>query len=354
MGHAACATIRVNRTESGAAIPSNPMIEITRLQKIIDQRTALDIPELKIADGEVVGVVGPAASGNEVLLELLIGRAQPSAGKVRIAGLDPRAEAERFARHVGVLFYEDGLYPGLSPKGNLRFFCQVQGLPGARADEVLEEIGMADRAGTRLDRLPPSLHRRLAFGRTILHHPSDLILVDPMARCDQSTLVILSGLIRFQAEQQKAVLILADDAAHLEGACDLIFHISGGRISASHQWGGGPSIAEAFRIPVRLEGSVALVNPSEVLFAEAEEGRAVLVTNHARMPTQFTLSELEERLGRSGFFRAHRGYLVNLQHVKEVIPFTRNSYSLRVDNADGTLIPLSRRAATELRELLGF
>jgi ABC-2 type transport system ATP-binding protein len=63
---------------------------------------------------------------------------------------------------------------------------------------------------------------------------------------------------------------------------------------------------------------------------------------------------LEQRLGRRGFFRAHRSYLVNLQHIKEVIPFTRNSFSLRLDDAGDTLIPLSKTAAAELRELLGY
>jgi ABC-2 type transport system ATP-binding protein len=63
---------------------------------------------------------------------------------------------------------------------------------------------------------------------------------------------------------------------------------------------------------------------------------------------------MEERLSRSGFFRAHRGYLVNLQHVKEVIPFTRNSFSLRLNDPDNTEIPLSKSAASELSDLLGY
>ena len=78
------------------------------------------------------------------------------------------------------------------------------------------------------------------------------------------------------------------------------------------------------------------------------------MTRDGRLPTQFTLGDLEGRLARSGFFRAHRGYLVNLQHVKEVIPFTRNSFSLRLDDPEGTLIPLSKAAAGELRDLLDY
>jgi len=83
-------------------------------------------------------------------------------------------------------------------------------------------------------------------------------------------------------------------------------------------------------------------------------GQACLHTPDASLPTHFTLNELEERLSRSGFFRAHRAYLVNLQHVKEVIPYTRNSFSLRLDDSASTVIPLSKSAAGELRDLLGY
>jgi ABC-2 type transport system ATP-binding protein len=107
-------------------------------------------------------------------------------------------------------------------------------------------------------------------------------------------------------------------------------------------------------IPAKLEGKVALVNPVDIMYVFAQDDRAYLQTTEDRFPTQFTLSELEKRLSRSGFFRAHRGYLVNLQHVKEVIPYTRDSFSLRLKDEAGTEIPLSKSAARELRELLGY
>ena len=67
-----------------------------------------------------------------------------------------------------------------------------------------------------------------------------------------------------------------------------------------------------FMIPARLEGKVALVDPSEILFVFAQDDRAYLQSNEDRLPTQFTLAELEKRFAPSGFFRAHRGYFVNL------------------------------------------
>lgn len=330
------------------------VIDLTGLQKIINQTTVIDIPEFKVEAGVITALAGPAGSGKAALLDLLIGRSMPTAGTVRVAGLDPRAEPEAFGRQVGVLFYEDGLYMNRSPLENLRFHCRLRGLPASQAVEVLKQVGLADQARAKLDRLPSGLLRRLAFGRAILHHPSVLILMEPFARCDEPSITLIGDRIRGLAEEGTAVLILAHDATNLSGLCDSVRLLQQGRLVEIERPFPGQPTPRAFKIPVRQEGSVALLNPADIFYAEAEGGRACLHTAEGRMGTQFTLTDLEGRLARSGFFRAHRGYLVNLQHVKEVIPFTRNSFSLRLDDAAGTLIPLSKLAAAELRELLGY
>ncbi len=330
------------------------MIQLEGLQKVIDQNLVVDIGALLVRAGEIAALVGPVGSGKATLFELLTGQSRPTVGTLRLAGVDPASERALFSQQVGVLFAEDSLYKQQSPRANLRFQCRLRGLPLSRTDEVLAQVGLADCAHARLEKLPSGLARRLAFGRAILHRPSVLLLADPFARCDEASIALLSGLMRRQADDGAALLILADDTTHLTALCDAIYVLAQGRIVESYQPQEERRAELPFKIPVRLEGKVALINPADILYADAEGGRAFLNTAEGRLPTQFTLSELEERLGRSGFFRAHRGYLVNLQHVKEVIPYTRNSFSLRLDDAAGTEIPLSKAAAGELRELLGY
>jgi ABC-2 type transport system ATP-binding protein len=228
-------------------------------------------------------------------------------------------------------------------------------LPRSKAQQVLERVGLADHGKAKTDKLPSGLSRRLAFGRAILHDPEALILVDPFVRCDEASINVLSNLVRTLAEGNVAILVLADDSTLLEPISDVIHVLNKGRIVETSRPGEQQEERFPFRIPVKLEGRVALVNPSDIYYADADEGRADLhTTNGDTLPTQFTLSDLEGRLARSGFFRAHRGYLVNLQHVTEVIPFTRNSFSLRLDDPESTLIPLSKTAAGELKDLLGY
>lgn len=330
------------------------MIDLKGLQKVIDQITVLDVEALKIEAGEIAALVGPVDSGKDTLLELLTGQSRPTAGEVHLAGIDPHAERNHFSRKVGVLFSEDNLYNRMSPEGNLKFYCRLRRLPKARVAEVLRKVGLADHADVKVEKLPSNLKRRLAFGRAILHDPKVLLLVEPFAKCDDTSVVLLSDLIRQLAADGAATLILAEDTAKLDPLCDMIYRLEKGRVIDSYRPGEEPRASLPFMIPAKQEGKVDLVDPADILYVMAQDDRAFLQTAEDLLPTQFTLAELEKRLSRSGFFRAHRSYLVNLQHVKEVIPFTRDSFTLRLKDEAGTQIPLSKSAARELRELLGY
>lgn len=331
------------------------MIELQQLQKVIEQRTVLEIDELYVADGEIAAVVGPSGSGNTVLLSLLTGQTRPTNGRLRIANCDPAADRLTFSQRVGVLFADDTLYATRSPRGNLAFHARLRGLPGARVDDVLAEVGLADHGRVKFDQLSSGLRRRLAFGVAILHRPAVLLLAEPFARCDDASIALFRQLIGRHAADGGATLILADTDSYLAPVCHTIYELDQGRIVAQRRPQEEAAAATLpFKIPVKLEDRVALVNPADILYVVVEDGRSFLQTQTDRLPTQFTLVELEQRLARSGFFRAHRAYLVNLQHVTEVIPYTRSSFSLRLDDAAGSKIPLSRDAARELRELLDY
>lgn len=330
------------------------LIEIKNLQKSVGQKNVIDIPDFGVQAGEVSAIFGPVDNGKELLIELLLGKTRPNMGTIRLAGIDPFADHQDFSKKVGVQFAVENLYTRQSALSNLEFFSKLHRLPSSRAAEVLEMVGLSDNATTRVEELSPSLNRRLTFARAILHQPEVLLLIEPFHKCDQNTVEILLRLILSQADNRGAVLIFADSSTHLSKVCSQIYRVENGQISEAFSTDEEQTQALPFMIPAKLEGRVALVNPTDILYVIAQDNKAYLQTTTDLFPTQFTLSELEKRLSRSGFFRAHRSYLVNLQHVKEVIPYTRDSYSLRLRDAANTEIPLSKNAARELRELLGY
>ncbi len=329
-------------------------IEIKTLQKSVDQKNVLDIPDFSVQAGTISAIIGSAGSGKELLIDLLLGKTRPTMGTIRLGGIDPYTEGQAFSRKVGVQFAEENLYQRQSALSNLEFFSKLHRLPSKRAEEVLHQVGLADNAKTRVEELSPSLSRRLTFARAILHNPEILLLIEPFQKCSQDTVDILSRQILTQAEQGVAGLIIAENSTHLSKLCTKLYRLENGQISEASQEENDQLSVMPFMIPAKLEGKVALVNPNDILYAIAQDNKAYLQTANDLFPTQFTLSELEERLARSGFFRAHRSYLVNLQHVKEVIPYTRDSYSLRLRDEANTEIPMSKNSARELREMLGY
>ncbi len=314
------------------------MLQVRRLEKIIENRSVLYIEQLDINARDVVAVVGLTGSGKTLLIRLLSGTLVPSGGKVLLDGQDihqsPKARAG-----IGVLFQEDLLYERQTAQDNLELYCQLHKLPRSRANEVLEQVGMSDQARQRVAKLAPSAQRRLAFARALIGRPTILLLDQPTLRTDLDIQALFGRLIA---------------QATGEGAGVLVSIVSN-RARVSEQV--GPTTPEhltPYKVPARKEDRIMLYDPGDILYASSRDGKTYLRTATEEAITGLTLQELEMRLVGRGFFKAHRAYLVNLQHIKAVIQYTRNSYTLQLNDEQGTMIPLSKQSEKELQSLPGY
>ncbi|MBN2169076.1 MAG: LytTR family transcriptional regulator DNA-binding domain-containing protein [Actinobacteria bacterium] len=108
------------------------------------------------------------------------------------------------------------------------------------------------------------------------------------------------------------------------------------------------------QLPARKGEKIYLINIDDIVFINIERDYTYLHTDSERYLTNQTLSELENSLDPNKFFRAHRGYIVNLQKVKEITKIGTSSYELTLDSPDNIKIPMSRRQSTELKKLLNM
>lgn len=116
-----------------------------------------------------------------------------------------------------------------------------------------------------------------------------------------------------------------------------------------------PSPARTGRVVVRLGDRLLLVDQKDVCFASIDEGKISVVTKTLSGDSNVrTLEELSDQLDPEQFWRAHRSYLVNLQHIREVLPWFKSTYKLRMDDQKGTEIPVSRSQTKRLRELFNL
>jgi ABC-2 type transport system ATP-binding protein len=334
------------------------MLQVRRLEKISEHRTVLSIEQLDVAPGETLAVIGPPGSGKSLLVRLLSGIVVPSGGSVVFEGQDVHRTPSLRTR-MGLLFEEDLLYERLSAQSNLETYCQLHGLPDSRAREMLALVGLSDQMKTRASKLPPAAQRRLAFARALLAKPALLLLDQPTLRVDLDTQALFARLIT-QAASDGAIVVLTDEDLSWAGkCCTRVAELEAGRLANCSQieTEPGPAAPERlipFKVPARKDDRIVLYDPGDLLYATSRDGRTILRTASEEATTNLTLQELEARLVGRGFFKAHRAYLVNLQHIKAVIQYTRSSYTLQLDDRQETLVPLSKQSEKELQELLGY
>ncbi|MMZ59242.1 Transcriptional regulatory protein YpdB [compost metagenome] len=106
------------------------------------------------------------------------------------------------------------------------------------------------------------------------------------------------------------------------------------------------------KIYTKKNDKVILFDPPEVDYIESMDGSVLVHVGGENYVCALTLTELEQRLNNFGFFRCHRSYIVNLQKVREIITWTKNSYSLRLSTGKDAVVPLSRSKLQELKSLL--
>jgi len=142
-----------------------------------------------------VALLGDNGAGKTTLLRLLATVARPAAGELRLLGLDAVRQRSALRSRLGWLAHEPGLYPALSARENLEFFCTLHGLPRGRAVECLEQLGLTDDALRPAAELSRGRRQRLALARTLLHDPELWLLDEPDSSLDAAGRDLLGRLV---------------------------------------------------------------------------------------------------------------------------------------------------------------
>ncbi len=173
------------------------MIEIQGLEKRFGPRVALARIDLTIKQGERVMLVGPNGAGKTTLLRILATLSRPTAGTVRIAGLDPRVAGGRVRRLIGFVSHETLLYEDLTALQNLQFYARMYGLAREddRIDALLSRVGLEGRRRDLVRTFSRGMQQRLAVARALLHRPELLFLDEPYTGLDPVAADILTDLL---------------------------------------------------------------------------------------------------------------------------------------------------------------
>lgn len=219
-----------------AAMPAEPAIDVRNLSHRYGERRALSSVSLTVERGEIFGLLGPNGGGKTTLFRLLTTLLPIREGAISILGNDVAANPSKSRRLFGVTFQSPSLDGKLTVRENLVHQSHLYGLFGgdmrSRIDELLTRLGIADRAGDRVDTLSGGLKRRVEIAKGLIHRPQLLLLdepstgLDPGARHDT-----WRYLVQLRNEQQTTILVtthILEEAEH----CDRIGILDRGELVA--------------------------------------------------------------------------------------------------------------------------
>jgi len=199
--------------------------------------TILHALDISIAAGEAVAIVGPSGSGKSTLLGILAGLDTPTAGTVDMLGqplstLDEDARARLRAGQVGFVFQSFQLLPGLSAQENIMLPLELANAEGAadRANAMLEQVGLADRAKHHPLQLSGGEQQRVALARAFVSRPSILFADEPTGNLDADTGRRVIDLMFSLREEQGSALVLVTHDDALSMRCDRRLRMGDGRL----------------------------------------------------------------------------------------------------------------------------
>lgn len=212
------------------------VVRATGLVKRFGERVAVDGVGFTVAEGETYGLLGPNGAGKTTTISMLCGLVAPDGGAVEVGGLPMSTGRCRAKAAIGLVPQDVALYPDLTAEENLTFFGRLQGLERGllrrRVDDVLDLVGLADRAGERVDGFSGGMKRRCNIAAALLHQPSLLVLDEPTVGVDpQSRAAIIDRIAELRREGM-AVLYTTHYMEEAERLCDRIGIIDEGRLVA--------------------------------------------------------------------------------------------------------------------------
>jgi ABC-2 type transport system ATP-binding protein len=212
------------------------MIEVQDLRKQYGDLRAVEGITFTAPAGRIFGLLGPNGAGKTTTIGCVSGLLRPTSGRVAVLGHDVVREPRAARQHIGVVPQELALYEDLAADANLSYWGAAYGLKGealrTRVADVLDLIGLADRAREPVSRFSGGMKRRLNFGCGIVHAPRVLLLDEPTAGVDPQSRVRLLDLVREQVREGATVLYTTHYMEEAQELCDRIAIVDRGILLA--------------------------------------------------------------------------------------------------------------------------
>jgi fluoroquinolone transport system ATP-binding protein len=250
--------------------------------------------DFEVREGEIFGFLGPSGSGKSTTQKLLIGLLRGATGMIRVLGRSP-GEGEGFYERIGVGFELPTVYGKLSARENLEFFRGLYSGPTREPMELLERVGLAARADSRVSGFSKGMRMRLDFCRALLNRPALLFLDEPTSGQDPGHARLLKDLVLELRGQGTTVFLTTHNMSEAAELCD--------------------------RVAFIVDGSIALIDEPRALMIRHGQRRVRLEweAGAGRDSREFALDHLADDAEFLASLRTHAGELAAIHSLEATL-----------------------------------
>lgn len=218
------------------------VIEIHNLQKTYDKGKikALNGIDLEIKKGEFISIMGPSGSGKSTLLNMIGALDRAEEGTIKVAGIDlmkTRDLSEFRSQEIGFVFQMHNLVPNLSVLENVEIPMYETRVKSEemrrRALELLEAVGLKDKADKNPTNLSGGERQRVAIARALVNHPSIILADEPTGALDSKTGDVILNLLKSLHSKEQVTLVMVTHEPYVAEMADRILHVLDGKINNS-------------------------------------------------------------------------------------------------------------------------
>ncbi len=232
-----------------------PAIEVRGAHKHYGALHAVDGIDLRIARGEIFGLIGHNGAGKSTLFKMILGLTPATSGEIRVGGATVQGRDFRAARrHLGYLPENVVLYDNLNGLETLRFFARLKGAPLAQCPALLERVGLAHAGKRPVREYSKGMRQRLGFAQALLGEPQVLLLDEPTNGLDPQAIRDFYATLRGLQAKGVTIVITSHILAELQERVDRLAILAAGKLQAL---GSVQALREQAHMPLTIHLTLA-------------------------------------------------------------------------------------------------
>ena len=269
-------------------------VVVNDVRKSYGDLRAVDGVSFTVAEGEFFGILGPNGAGKTTLLEVIEGLREADAGTVTLLGQSPWPRRTALLPRIGVQLQATAFFEKLTAREQLETFGSLYGVTAKAATEMLDLVGLADKADTREDKLSGGQRQRLSIACALAHDPDVVFLDEPTAALDPQARRNLWDVLRAIQERGKTIIYTTHYLDEAEVLCDRVAIMDHGEILAMDR---PATLVRGLDAPTRVTLEHGVLNADDArsfpgVDEVSDDGVTLAITTRKPAPVLTALADL--------------------------------------------------------------